>query len=490
MHTSKFITLKPLFMLLVLIACNSLFGQTVKNGRLVFASKASFEQTYNRLTAESDANIEPTTEPKEGIFYDPNPVLAKFESGFSGFKSLRLIALQDEFNQLQAGRTPEALVDRSWVPDEVAESMLNGDYVVQVADTIFYLLDKNITVKILNADERVLAGILKGDPLALYNDKIKVESRGGDLTDGECLADFTASSSFLNSNSGQFTFTGSGVQANTTYSWDFGDGTYSSQKNPIKTYSTPGEYDVCLTIQTNDATMPCLNRVCRKVKVNQNCQAYFKYSKGGTPGLICFVDQSMASNATITSRTWDFGDGATSTETNPCHTYLCDKTYWVKLTITASNGCKSETVIGVKVTSYACCDKDIDENETAFTIETDPGKRKIRGNCEDFYVLWGLWSNVNAELRQYRRGLFTWVQSNKSLLKVEIIGNVYTKDENDCICKTTYPVDCSDAGHVHKVKAKKHIGAKFKTYKNDPWIANFYEDGVLRKTIVAPVTCD
>ena len=487
MNTSNHLRFSLLLTLLLFFSVDSVFCQSVRNGRLVFSSKASFEQTYLRLSAELAAYVEPEGEPAEGVFFDPNPTLGAFESRLQGFVSLRSLALTEEYNQLRAGRSPEGLVDRSWVPDEVAESMLNGDYVVQVSDTIFYLLDKNTTVKILRANETVLSKILQGTPLGTLSNDIIVESRGGGANE-VCVSEFTQSASFINTNSGQFTFSGSGVAAGTIYSWDFGDGTSSNQKNPFKTYASPGEYTVCLTIELEASF--CYSFVCHTVKVNQNCQADFKYTKGGTPGLICFTDQSLAANATITDRTWDFGDGTTSNETNPCHTFLCDKNYAVKLSITASNGCRSESIRTVKVTSYACCDKDIDENETKFIIEVEPGKRRIKGSCEDFYILWGLWSNVNAELKHFKKGAFGWYWLKKSDLKAEIIGNVYTKDENDCICKTPYNVDCADQGHKSMVKAKKHIPAKFKTYKNDPWIAKFYEGGILRKTIVAPITCD
>jgi hypothetical protein len=59
-----------------------------------------------------------------------------------------------------------------------------------------------------------------------------------------------------------------------------------------------------------------------------------------------FFDLSVPPvGVTIVGRLWDFGDGATSTATNPSHTYPTDfgtgvKTYLVTLRITDSNGCK------------------------------------------------------------------------------------------------------------------------------------------------------
>lgn len=56
---------------------------------------------------------------------------------------------------------------------------------------------------------------------------------------------------------------------------------------------------------------------------------------GPMPLTVQFTDQSAG---TITSRLWDFGDGQTSTTTNPSHTYQNPGTYTVKLTVTGPDG--------------------------------------------------------------------------------------------------------------------------------------------------------
>jgi PKD repeat protein len=63
-----------------------------------------------------------------------------------------------------------------------------------------------------------------------------------------------------------------------------------------------------------------------------------------TPTQICigaavnFTDLSTAGGSPITSRAWDFGDGNSSTLTNPSHTYTTPGTYTITLVVTASNG--------------------------------------------------------------------------------------------------------------------------------------------------------
>ena len=55
-----------------------------------------------------------------------------------------------------------------------------------------------------------------------------------------------------------------------------------------------------------------------------------------------FTDTSIDSNGTIVSRNWDFGDGTTSTATNPSKTYAAAGTYTVTLTVTNNAGQSSQ----------------------------------------------------------------------------------------------------------------------------------------------------
>ncbi len=58
---------------------------------------------------------------------------------------------------------------------------------------------------------------------------------------------------------------------------------------------------------------------------------------GQTPHTVDFTDKSSAAQPVV-AYLWDFGDGNTSTEVNPSHTYSSAGTYDVTLTVTDSNG--------------------------------------------------------------------------------------------------------------------------------------------------------
>lgn len=69
-------------------------------------------------------------------------------------------------------------------------------------------------------------------------------------------------------------------------------------------------------------------------------------------GLTCsFTDTSTDSDGTIASRSWNFGDGTTSTATNPSKTYVAGGTYNVTLTVTDNGGATGSTTKSVTVSS-------------------------------------------------------------------------------------------------------------------------------------------
>ncbi|PWH85157.1 HYR domain-containing protein [Brumimicrobium oceani] len=126
-----------------------------------------------------------------------------------------------------------------------------------------------------------------------------------------------------------------------TWLWNFGDGSTSTAQNPIHTYTSYGEYAVSLSIQD---TMTGASDVENKI-------AYIKISApeadiggptfgyfGCGPLTVNFLDASVANGSPIVGWLWDFGDGTTSTNQNPSHTYNTSGVYTVSLTITDSFG--------------------------------------------------------------------------------------------------------------------------------------------------------
>lgn len=68
---------------------------------------------------------------------------------------------------------------------------------------------------------------------------------------------------------------------------------------------------------------------------------------------VSFTDSSSDANNDITQWSWDFGDGATSTDANPVHAYAQSGNYQVTLTVTDSEGNTDSSVQTVVVSDVA-----------------------------------------------------------------------------------------------------------------------------------------
>ncbi|HMM57188.1 MAG TPA: pre-peptidase C-terminal domain-containing protein [Rudaea sp.] len=82
---------------------------------------------------------------------------------------------------------------------------------------------------------------------------------------------------------------------------------------------------------------------------NQPPVANFSFTTNGLAA--SFTDNSSDSDGTIASRAWTFGDGGTSTATNPSHTYAAAGTYSVKETVTDNGGATGSKTASVTVAS-------------------------------------------------------------------------------------------------------------------------------------------
>jgi len=131
------------------------------------------------------------------------------------------------------------------------------------------------------------------------------------------------------------TFTNQSENAS-TYVWSFGDGNTSTEANPTHSYSAGGSYTVQLTATGDGGT----NSISKTITIKDpEPVADFSMNKSTAEvdEIINFTNQSE--NAT--TYVWDFGDGNTSTETDPEHSYSEGGTYTVQLTATGDGGTNS-----------------------------------------------------------------------------------------------------------------------------------------------------
>lgn len=129
----------------------------------------------------------------------------------------------------------------------------------------------------------------------------------------------------------------------TTWAWDFGDGTSSSQQNPSKTYNQPGVYTVKLTVTSAAGTGTITKANHITVRQLPSTDFTSNVTTGSAPLTVLFADESTSGSEALTGWQWDFGDGTTSGLQNPSKVYATPGIYTVSLTASSSVGSDTET---------------------------------------------------------------------------------------------------------------------------------------------------
>ena len=126
-------------------------------------------------------------------------------------------------------------------------------------------------------------------------------------------------------------------QGGETFTWDFGDGSPTSNEvNPTHVYTVPGTYNIHL-IAIDNNTCNKQDDTTMTIIVSPPPTAEFDFTpqkpQENTP--VSFINQSNGAISYI----WEFGDGEISTSTNPTHQYNKTGTYDVCLIATNTFGC-------------------------------------------------------------------------------------------------------------------------------------------------------
>lgn len=134
-------------------------------------------------------------------------------------------------------------------------------------------------------------------------------------------------------------FTDQSTNNPTSWFWDFGNGVTSTLQNPVATFFNPGTFTISLTATNASGSSTTVQTAY--ITVNDRPTVNFTASDttGCSPFTVQFTDLSTPGSGSLASWLWDFGDGNTSTQQNPVHTYTNNGLFTVTLRVTNSAGC-------------------------------------------------------------------------------------------------------------------------------------------------------
>lgn len=165
---------------------------------------------------------------------------------------------------------------------------------------------------------------------------------------------------------------------NISWLWDFGNGSTSTQQNPLATYTAAGLYNVTLKV-TNDKGCTKTKSFTNYISVTTGVKAIFTNSQPSAvsaPATVSFTNSSTGLG--VLSYVWDFGDGSTSAMANPVHTYLSNGSFTATLVVNSTAGCSDTAhsgpiVVGGITTSFSapntvCLNKTVSFSNTSSPV--------------------------------------------------------------------------------------------------------------------------
>lgn len=143
-------------------------------------------------------------------------------------------------------------------------------------------------------------------------------------------------------------FTAKNSPKNGSYLWNFGDGSFSNQENPIHIFKKSGTFDVSLSVTNpNDGQISTI-AMRDLITINPKPEADFEWSYTNSPvgePTAKFVNTSVNANSFV----WKFSENRTSTEVSPSVIYNSKGKQPVILEVQNAFGCKDEQVKIVQV---------------------------------------------------------------------------------------------------------------------------------------------
>ncbi len=201
-----------------------------------------------------------------------------------------------------------------------------------------------------------------------------------------------------------------------SYFWDFGDGETISGQYPLHTYMQEGVYTaVCVVTDDRGATGRNVIDISVSEPPSTTLQISATPTQGSAPLTVSFT---AVVSGEVTSYLWDFGDGGTSTDQNPTHTYVNAGVFTASCTVTQPSGGTQSDTVTITVTD----DSETEDSGTYMvykasqpitsgTIEFDVTGLSSAGSSKDvmFVLSKGMtkedYETYRFDIRKYEGGL-------------------------------------------------------------------------------------
>lgn len=158
----------------------------------------------------------------------------------------------------------------------------------------------------------------------------------------------------------------------TSWFWNFGDGYYSSVRNPFHTYDSSGTYEVCLFAGNNCGS----DTLCQLLDVCFPPVSSFNFYTED------FSAYFLNYSENATEYYWDFGDGYYSDLENPWHEYESPGLY--EACLITMNECEEDTICEyVHIYSVSTPEND----EESYVIYPNPARNKVYINLKEQGIL-------------------------------------------------------------------------------------------------------
>jgi len=251
----------------------------------------------------------------------------------------------------------------------------------------------------------------------------------------------------------QFTNTSS-LPTEASFVWDFGDGNVSTEENPEHFYTEAGTYEVALVIEMAG----CTSSLSQSVEVNPGPNVNFAEASNCFGQVIEF--NNISSGEFITGYSWNFGDGSSSTQQNPVHSYDTPGIKTVELTAFTTNGCDYTITEEIEVFPLADVNFTVDPACEGTEVQFNEDISLNNANVADYLWDFGV-TGISSDISNLANPLYAYEEAGTYEVRLQVT------TEDGCTTFETKTITVSESPEPSISFAPSCLGEEFVFSGND-----------------------